>query len=149
MGCLPDDGETIDSMNTHFHFQRRVEFAETDMAGIAHFSNFFRYMEEAEHAFLRDRGLSVVLHDDKGKLGFPKISATCEFRRPLEFEAVIDIDVDVSCVDGKTISYQCRFSSGDDLLAEGELRVAFCRFPPDRPPYAIPIRAELLDQLAG
>lgn len=141
--------KTTNPMKTHFQFQRRVEFVDTDMAGISHFSNFFRYMEEAEHAFLRNRGLSVVLHDDRGKLGFPKLSATCDFRRPMQFESVVDIDVTVSCDDEKTISYQCRFSQGDDVLAEGELRVALCRFPPDRPPYAIPIRGDLLDKLAG
>ena len=35
-------------MTYEFHNQHRVEFAETDMAGIVHFSNFFRYMEMAE-----------------------------------------------------------------------------------------------------
>ena len=42
-----------------FHTQRFVEFSDTDMAGIAHFSAFFRYMESAEHALLRSLGLSV------------------------------------------------------------------------------------------
>ena len=37
-------------------YKRRVEFAETDMAGQVHFSNFFRYMEAAEHAFFRSLG---------------------------------------------------------------------------------------------
>ena len=54
-------------METTYTMQRRVEFSDTDMAGIAHFTNYFRYMEEAEHAFLRDRGLNVVLHDERGK----------------------------------------------------------------------------------
>src|SRR5213078_989612 len=42
-----------------FRTTRRVEFADTDMAGIVHFANFFRYMESAEHEFLRSHGLSV------------------------------------------------------------------------------------------
>ena len=37
-----------------------VEFAETDAAGIVHFSVFFRYMEEAEHAVWRQAGLDIV-----------------------------------------------------------------------------------------
>ena len=36
-----------------FRTTRLVEFGDTDMAGIVHFANFFRYMESAEHAFLR------------------------------------------------------------------------------------------------
>ena len=32
---------------------RRVEFRDTDAAGIVHFSAFFFYMESVEHEFLR------------------------------------------------------------------------------------------------
>ena len=51
-------------MANHFHFSKRVEFSETDMAGIVHFSNFFRYMEMAEHAyFLQYLIYTVALHN--------------------------------------------------------------------------------------
>ena len=40
-------------MPCEFKVVRRVEFSETDMAGIVHYSNFFRYMEAAEHGFFR------------------------------------------------------------------------------------------------
>ena len=33
-----------------FHYRRRVEFCETDAAGIVHFSAYFQYMEQAEHS---------------------------------------------------------------------------------------------------
>ena len=39
-----------------FKLTRRIEFAETDMAGIVHFANFFRMMEATEHAFFRSLG---------------------------------------------------------------------------------------------
>jgi tetratricopeptide (TPR) repeat protein len=35
-----------------FTTTRRVEFGDTDMAGIMHFANFFRFMEAAETSFL-------------------------------------------------------------------------------------------------
>ena len=40
-------------MSTSFRVQRRIEFCDTDMAGIVHFANFFRFMESAEVEFLR------------------------------------------------------------------------------------------------
>ena len=49
-------------MSDHFEWSRLVEFYETDLAGIAHFSNFYRWMESAEHAFKRERGM--ILHCD-------------------------------------------------------------------------------------
>ena len=48
-------------MAAEFSISRRVQFAETDMAGVVHFSNYFRWMEEVEHAFFRAVGLSVVI----------------------------------------------------------------------------------------
>lgn len=134
-------------MEATFKLQRRVEFAETDMAGIAHFTNYFRYMEEAEHAFLRSRGLSVVLDDPKGKLGFPKMSATCDYKRPARYEEIVDVKVNISCEDGKSVSYACEFWSGEEKLGSGQLRVAFCRFPIDKPPYAVPISDDVMQKL--
>ena len=62
-------------MPYEFKAVRRVEFSETDMAGIVHFSNFFRYMETAEHAFYRSLGFSVTLNDFDPPLGFPRVHA--------------------------------------------------------------------------
>jgi len=134
-------------MEAVFKSQRRVEFNETDMAGIAHFTNYFKYMEEAEHEFLRSRGLSVVLDDPKGKLGFPKMKATCDYKRPAMYEEVIDIDVVVKCEDFKSVTYDCTFTAGGERIGWGQLRVAFCRFPVDKPAYAIPITDEVLAKL--
>ena len=40
-------------MSTPFSHQTPDEFCDTDMAGIVHFANFFRFMESAEVEFLR------------------------------------------------------------------------------------------------
>jgi acyl-CoA thioesterase FadM len=56
-----------------FRTTRRIEFADTDMAGIVHFANFFRFMEAAECEFLRERGLSVAMEWEGETLGFPRL----------------------------------------------------------------------------
>ena len=134
-------------METTFSTQRRVAFAETDMAGITHFTNYFRYMEEAEHAFLRSRGLSVVLDDARGKLGFPKVSAHCDYKRPASYEELIDIEMTISSPDGKTVNYDCEICSAGQTIATGTIVVAFCRFPADKPPYPLPITDEVMEKL--
>jgi acyl-CoA thioester hydrolase len=72
-----------------FHYTRSVQFAETDLAGIVHFSAFFRYMEEAEHALWRAAGLSVA----RDGLHWPRVSAYCEYTNPLRFEDEIIVKV--------------------------------------------------------
>ena len=56
-----------------FVLRRRVHFYETDAAGIVHFSTFFRYMEEAEHALWRAAGLTVA--PAGAEPGWPRVAA--------------------------------------------------------------------------
>ena len=46
---------------------RRIEFSETDMAGLVHFSNFFKYMETAERDFFEAAGVDLI-HTEPGEL---------------------------------------------------------------------------------
>ena len=47
---------------TYIH-RRRVEFADTDAAGVAHFSRLLAMVEEAEHGFFRERGIPILTKD--------------------------------------------------------------------------------------
>jgi YbgC/YbaW family acyl-CoA thioester hydrolase len=76
-------------MAYEFKITRRVEFSETDMAGIMHYSNYFRFMETAEHQFYRSLGFSVVLAQHNPPLGFPRVHAECDYKRPLRFEDTV------------------------------------------------------------
>src|SRR5260370_37751893 len=93
------------SMAEPFHTTRRVEFVDTDMAGIVHFSNFFRWMESAEVEFLRARGLSVTLPWEGQVLGFPRVSASCDYLRPARFQDVLDIALRVDKIGRKPGTY--------------------------------------------
>ena len=88
MGAPNQPIEPIDAGESGFRYLRRVQFHETDQAGVAHFSWFFRYMEEAEHALWRAAGLSI---DRAGcDTGWPRVSATFDFKSPLYFEDEFD-----------------------------------------------------------
>ena len=65
-------------MSAAFTTTRRVEFADTDMAGLIHFTTFFRMMESVEHEFLRALGTAVVERDDDGVAsGWPRRETEC------------------------------------------------------------------------
>ena len=137
-------------MSVHFSTRRFVQFADTDMAGIVHFTNYLKYLEEAEHEFLRQHGLCVVMHDERGAYGFPKLSAECHFRRPVRCETWLQIDLTVSTPDQKTIEYLGRIVDSDGaLIAEGQLKVACCRFPDEGFPFPIPLPDHVLEVLAA
>src|SRR5215211_8700388 len=101
-------------MPFEFKMTRRVEFAETDMAGIVHFSNFFRMMEAAEHAFFRSLGFTIHGHEQGSTTGWPRVSATCDYLRPLRFEDEVEIHLLVAEVRNRSIRYQFIFRKCSD-----------------------------------
>jgi acyl-CoA thioester hydrolase len=104
-----------------FKYTRRVAFAETDMAGIMHFANFFRLMEEAEHAFFRSLGLSIHGHDAVTTTGWPRVNATCDFRAPLRFEEEVEVHLIVAEVRPRSIRYTFIFRKTGAEVARGSV----------------------------
>lgn len=101
-------------MPHEFKIVRRIEFAETDMAGIVHFSNFFRMMEAAEHAFFRSMGFSIHAHAEGRTLGWPRVSASCEYLQPLRFEEEVEIHLLVEEVRSRSVRYRFIFRKPTD-----------------------------------
>ncbi|MCA9123038.1 MAG: acyl-CoA thioesterase [Planctomycetaceae bacterium] len=126
-------------MPEEFHYHRRVEFCETDAAGIAHFSAYFQYMEQAEHAFLRHLGTSVHTQDDSGAISWPRVSASCDYTGPVRFEDVLDVCVRIERLGTKSITYSFDFSLHEIRVATGKLTAVCCRIKRDAPPTSMPI----------
>ena len=121
-------------MPSEFSVTHFVQFSETDMAGIVHFSNFFRWMEEVEHAYFRSLGLSVSMPHEGRHLGWPRVSVGCDFFGPVRFEDEVQLKlrvtkvgeksfdagtalVDGSCGNGDG-NYYSRFESSSGASAE-------------------------------
>jgi len=122
-------------MSYRFVYTRRVEFADTDVAGIMHFSNFFRFMEVTEHAFYRSLGFSVhdFRPDPEGpSIGWPRVHAEADFRLPFDFEEEVDVELLVEEVRNRSIRYQFRFwkQVGEEkkLAATGKFSVVCIAF---------------------
>lgn len=96
-------------MPYEFKITRRVEFSDTDMAGIVHYSNFFRYMETAEHAFFRSLGYSIVTKQADPPVGWPRVRAECEYKSPLRFEDEVEVHMLVAEKKSKALTYLFRF----------------------------------------
>ena len=95
-------------MPYEYKVRRRVEFSETDMAGIVHYANFFRYMEAAEHEFVRSLGFSVVTRQVDPPVGWPRVRAECDYQQPLRFEDEFEVHMLVTEKKSKSLSYQFR-----------------------------------------
>lgn len=138
-------------MPSEFTIRRRVEFSETDMAGIVHFSNFFKYMEYVEHAFYRSLGFSVVMAKHDPPIGFPRVHASCDYSRPIRFEDEIEIHLRVVEKREKTLTHQIVFRKVDGErsieVARGKLIVVCVSHQSDGSMGSVAIPDEIADQL--
>ena len=123
-----------------FTTTRRVEFGDTDMAGIIHFACYYRYMEEAEHQFFRSLGLSIMQKQDDGSvIGWPRVSATCTFETPAYFEDELEIRMDVARKGLKSLTMEFEFWRDETRVAHGRLKTACCICRHDQPLESIAI----------
>jgi 4-hydroxybenzoyl-CoA thioesterase/acyl-CoA thioester hydrolase len=118
-----------------FTTHRRVEFRDTDAAGIAHFSVFFPMMETAEHEMLRSLGVSVLPHtgDESSALTWPRVAASCDYRAAARFEDLLAIEVRVGRVGNSSVRYEFAFTRDAVAIADGSLTAVCCRLCPGGP----------------
>lgn len=128
--------------------QRLVEFYETDMAGIVHFTNFFRFMEACEHSFLRS--LDHELHGlvEGLQTGWPRVNATCDYRAPARFGDLLTVSLFIEEIRKRSVRYRFEISKEETLVAEGSLSVAHVAIT-DEGIKAVPLPEELKIKLSS
>ncbi|HUR19858.1 MAG TPA: thioesterase family protein [Vicinamibacterales bacterium] len=134
-------------MASEFRYQRRVQFHETDQAGIVHFSWYFKYMEEAEHALWRSVGMSIA--PPEPEFGFPRVNATCDFKAPLRFEDEIEVHIAVETIGRRSIRYACTLRRGAHIVATGSMTSACVTLDPNRGVQSIDVPDSVRVKLNG
>lgn len=118
-------------MSRDFTLTRQVQFAETDMAGVLHFSNYFRLMEEVEHAWWRSLGLSVYMADAaRPKISWPRVNVSCEYAAPARFEELLELRHRITRVGEKSIDHEVEFQRDGKRIALGRMTTVCCAMTP-------------------
>lgn len=124
-----------ESNTNRFSWKRRIEFCETDAAGIAHFSTFLLVMEQSEHALFRSLGLSVfssaAYHAssvdyesacfDLRSITWPRVRCEVEYLAPARFEEELVDEVYIERLGAKSITFVHRIARGSHLIAKGKM----------------------------
>lgn len=112
--------------------KRSVEFYETDMAGIVHFSNYFRWMESAETQFFKKLNVPITTKEETIISGWPKVEAYCNFTAPLKFQDEIEILLMVKDLRNHSIRYEFEFykieNDAKTKVAKGGMITVFAKF---------------------
>ena len=114
-------------MYAEFRMARSVTFAETDLAGVMHFSNYYRWMEEIEHAFMRSIGMSVVQDHGGVLISWPRVLTSCEYFAPLRFEDKIEMHMVITDLSEKAMTYEVLFIKDGRKLARGRTKAVCCQ----------------------
>lgn len=129
-----------------FRLKRRVQFYETDAAGIVHFSNYFRYMEEAEHALWRSAGLSISVPGSE--IGWPRVNVSFEYARPLRFQDEFEAHIRIVEIAEKKIRYKCSILIDGASIATGTMTIVCVARRPNEPMKSVPIPQEIVSHLS-
>lgn len=114
-------------MPVEFKISRRVQFAETDTAGVMHFSNYFRWMEEVEHAWFRSLGMSVIQPHEVGTVSWPRVTVSCEYFAPVRFEDIVELHLQLMTLGEKSLTYEVLFHKDGQKTARGRAKAVCCR----------------------
>jgi acyl-CoA thioester hydrolase len=96
-----------------------VAFGDTDASGWMHFPNIFRYFEEAEHAFLKSRGVLVF---DRAQGGWPRVKVSCDYKCPLLTGDRIEVHLKISRIGASSVTWDFEvLTSSGELAAHGSV----------------------------
>jgi YbgC/YbaW family acyl-CoA thioester hydrolase len=111
--------------------ERRVGFAQTDAAGLIHFSTYFTFMEAAEAELFRQLEILLLWEEAGITYGFPRIDCQCSFRRPVAFDDLIRIEMQITGIQANRVSYAYVFKAPSGRkCAEGSMVTAFAKRDP-------------------
>jgi YbgC/YbaW family acyl-CoA thioester hydrolase len=134
-------------MPSEFSLTRQVEFHETDMAGIMHFANFFRWMESCETALYRSLGLPLISFVPGQVVGWPRVNVSCAYRVPLRFNDTVVVKLLVKKLTPRSVTYVFQFRKDGVLCATGEITAVCVTADAQGGMVAQPIPAEVRAQL--
>ncbi|MGF1511201.1 MAG: acyl-CoA thioesterase [Myxococcota bacterium] len=117
-----------------FRTQRRIGFGHSDPAGIAFYPRFFEWFHDAfEEMVEASTGVGYRTWVMERKLGFPAVQVACEYRRPVQFGDVADIEVFASRFTGRSATFEYRLRQVGQLAATASVKIVFLDMAMNRP----------------
>lgn len=96
-----------------------IAFGETDASGWMHFPSVFKYVEAAEHEFLRGRGVVVF---DRNEGGWPRVKVSCEYKRPFLAGDRFEVLLGISKIGGSSIAWDFQvLNAAGEVAAFGSM----------------------------
>jgi acyl-CoA thioester hydrolase len=100
--------------------ERRVQWMDTDAAGIWHHSTLVRWTEEAEAELHRRVG---IIEETFGAT--PRVHVEFDYFLPLRFDELVRLTLTVADLGRTSVSYELDLVRGSDRVASGKMIAVF------------------------
>ena len=107
-------------MPTGVTIKRRLEWIDTDAAGIWHHSTVIRWAEDAEAELHRTLGIVSRTFG-----ATPRVNIDFDFGVPLRFDDEVDVTLTVAAMGETSLTYQVSVDRDGETLAAGKMVVSY------------------------
>ena len=125
---------------SNFEHPVRVYWEDTDAGGVVFFANYLKFFERARTEWLRSLGFSQERMRVDQEAAFVVSETRVRYLRPARLDDLLTITVRIAAMARVSITIEQQAWRGDELLAEGSIRIAcvdISRFAPRRIPDGI------------
>jgi acyl-CoA thioester hydrolase len=125
---------------SNFEHPVRVYWEDTDAGGVVFFANYLKFFERARTEWLRSLGFSQERMRVDEQAAFVVSETRVRYLRPARLDDLLTITVRIAAMARVSITIEQQAWRGDELLAEGSIRIAcvdISRFAPRRIPDGI------------
>jgi 4-hydroxybenzoyl-CoA thioesterase len=105
--------------------QMRVRFGHSDPARIVYYPRFFEWFHDIFESMFEDvfqMHYAAVLRDRR--VGFPAVQVACEFKKPATFGELVDLEVFLSRLSERSMTFEYRVRRDGELLVTASVKVA-------------------------
>ena len=103
-------------MSSEVTIKRRLEWMDTDAAGIWHHSTVIRWAEDAEAELHRQLGIVSRTFG-----ATPRVNIDFNFGAPVRFDDEVDVTLSVISLGETSVTYQVSVERAGDTLAAGKM----------------------------
>jgi acyl-CoA thioester hydrolase len=111
------------SARTHVH-RVRVQYVDTDQAGVVHHAAYLRYLEAARIELLRAHGIDYRRFEIEVGKGLPVTEIRLKYRSPARFDDELAIETWVGVINRAKLRFDSRVKRDGALLSEAEITCA-------------------------
>lgn len=107
-----------------FSWPVRVYWEDTDAGGIVYYANYLRFMERARTEWLRAYGVEQMELKEEHGLMFVVIDVAAHYRKPARYGDILQVTCAVEEITRASLTFKQEIFRGNELLLDGEVRVA-------------------------